>query len=191
MADGSYPAPVAANSYTAHTHSHPNYPYPPQQSTIFQAVAPQPAPAAPAQGSYYHNQHQQVQQQPSQDQEENTSSSQGANNEKNSKWTSRDDIDLLDALIKQREMGRARDMKWTNEAWNEIAVALEGSEVVSGGGKKTVQQCKARWQRVNCLSLNSARLLTDKTVISSKLSIAMSSIFAANRSFPGMRRLAW
>lgn len=40
-------------------------------------------------------------------------------------------------------------MKWTNEAWNEIAVALEGSEVVSGGGKKTVQQCKARWQRVN------------------------------------------
>lgn len=191
MADGSYSTPVAT-SYAAHTHAshpHPNYPYPPQQSTIFQAVAPQPAPAASAQGSYYQNQHQQVQQQPSQDQEENTSS-QGQNNEKNSKWTPRDDIDLLDALIKQREMGRARDMKWTNEAWNEIAVALEGSEVVSGGGKKTVQQCKARWQRVNRLSLNPARLLADN-MASSKLNIAMSSIFAANRSFPGMKRVAW
>ena len=147
MSDGSYPAPVASSAYGAHPHTHPTYPYPPQQ-TIFHAAPPTQAPA-PAQGSYYHNQQQPVQHQ-NQDQEENQSQTTNPN-DKNSKWTSADDVKLLDALIEQRSLGRARDMKWTTEAWNEIAVALEGSEVVSGGGKKTVQQCKARWQRVSLL----------------------------------------
>ncbi|EJD07120.1 uncharacterized protein FOMMEDRAFT_165724 [Fomitiporia mediterranea MF3/22] len=76
--------------------------------------------------------------------------SQGAVNDKSSRWSARDDCVLCDALIEQMLLGRKnRDTAvFTLEAWNAVADRLRGSEAHSGGSEKTVTQCKARWQRL-------------------------------------------
>lgn len=81
---------------------------------------------------------------------EDTSMQQNASRdyEKTSKWTQQDNILLVNALVEQRDVGHGHGVIWTPEAWEAVAEALKGSELVSGGAQKTVRQCKARWQQV-------------------------------------------
>ncbi|KAI5119961.1 hypothetical protein M0805_004341 [Coniferiporia weirii] len=69
-------------------------------------------------------------------------------NDKASRWTPRDDMTLADALVEQKNLGGTRDAAFTSDAWAAVAACMEGSELVSGGARKTVTQCKARWQRL-------------------------------------------
>ena len=69
--------------------------------------------------------------------------------EKTSKWTHQDNIALVNTLVEQRDAGQGHGVIWTPEAWEAVAEALKGSELVSGGAQKTVRQCKARWQQVS------------------------------------------
>ncbi|OCB92264.1 hypothetical protein A7U60_g316 [Sanghuangporus baumii] len=70
--------------------------------------------------------------------------------DKSTRWSARDDVVLCDALIAQNEKGRSRNIAvvFSLDAWEEVAEALKGSELISGGAVKTVAQCKARWQRL-------------------------------------------
>jgi len=69
--------------------------------------------------------------------------------DKTSRWTQADDLVLVDGLTQQKTIGQNHDSIWTPEAWAVVAEMLKGSELVSGGAQKTLQQCKARWQRVS------------------------------------------
>ncbi|KAL5476603.1 hypothetical protein ACEPAI_3283 [Sanghuangporus weigelae] len=72
-----------------------------------------------------------------------------ATGDKSTRWSARDDVVLCDALIAQNEKGRSRNIAvFSLDAWEEVAEALKGSELISGGAVKTVAQCKARWQRL-------------------------------------------
>ncbi|KAL5525501.1 hypothetical protein ACEPAG_6837 [Sanghuangporus baumii] len=65
------------------------------------------------------------------------------------RWSLRDDILLCDALVHQHQMGRNRfNGVFQNDAWEEVAEAIKGSEVVTGGAPKNLAHCKARWQRL-------------------------------------------
>ncbi|KAL5476604.1 hypothetical protein ACEPAI_3284 [Sanghuangporus weigelae] len=70
-------------------------------------------------------------------------------NSKAVRWSLRDDILLCDALVHQHQMGRNRfNGIFQNDAWEEVAAAIKGSEVVTGGAPKNLAHCKARWQRL-------------------------------------------
>ncbi|KAL5526295.1 hypothetical protein ACEPAF_8018 [Sanghuangporus sanghuang] len=70
-------------------------------------------------------------------------------NTKAVRWSLRDDVLLCDALVHQHQMGRNRfNGVFQNDAWEEVAEAIKGCEVVTGGAPKNLAHCKARWQRL-------------------------------------------
>ena len=76
-------------------------------------------------------------------------SSSASGSEKTSRWTQQDDLVLIEGLSQQKSLGQNHDSIWSADAWTAVADLLKGSEHISGGAQKTVQQCKARWQRVS------------------------------------------
>ena len=68
------------------------------------------------------------------------------------KWSSSDEATLIDTLLKARDEGLQSENGWKPTAYTLAEQALEGSEVMSGGVKKTLQPIKTRWQRVSVFS---------------------------------------
>ena len=65
-----------------------------------------------------------------------------------SKWTTADEATLVEVLLREKNRGNWGDNNPKPSAWTAAESALTGSEMVSGGGPKTVSTIKSRWQRV-------------------------------------------
>lgn len=65
-------------------------------------------------------------------------------------WNSSCDSILLDALFAERSRGRQTDNAgWHASAWTTAEGLLAGTELISGGVKKTAQSCQNRWTAVS------------------------------------------
>jgi len=72
-------------------------------------------------------------------------------------WNADCNAMLLECLEKQKEEGRmTSNSSWHKDAWTEAEKALAGTEMTSGGSKKTAVSCHNRWTAVSfLLSVNS------------------------------------
>lgn len=60
-------------------------------------------------------------------------------------WSTVDDVTLVQILTEQQAMGNQADNSWKSFVWVASAVALKGSENLSGGGPKTADGCENHW----------------------------------------------
>jgi len=68
-------------------------------------------------------------------------------------WTARDDATLVQCLIEQQALGNQADNSWKKVTWTACAEALAGSELISGGAKKTAVGCKDHFNNVSIFVL--------------------------------------
>jgi hypothetical protein len=69
---------------------------------------------------------------------------------KRAKWTSATDSILIDTLKAEKATGNQTDnASWHADAWTAAEKALDGTELVSGGAKKTAKMCQTRWGGVS------------------------------------------
>ena len=64
-------------------------------------------------------------------------------------WNKHCDCILIETLEEQKENGRmTSNSSWHKEAWTAAELALAGTELISGGIKKSSQSCHDRWTSV-------------------------------------------
>ena len=68
-------------------------------------------------------------------------------------WTTADDQALVAELLAQKDAGKQADNNWKASVWPACELALQGSEVRSGGAKKLAKGCKDHWNYVCILFL--------------------------------------
>jgi hypothetical protein len=64
-------------------------------------------------------------------------------------WRSQDSTLLIDTLLKEREAGHQSDTGFKPVAWTACALALQGSDVVSGGIVKTASSAHDHFGKVS------------------------------------------
>jgi hypothetical protein len=63
-------------------------------------------------------------------------------------WKSADDGVLVGVLTEQASTGHQSDNGWKSLVWTAASLALEGSELKSGGAPKNDEACLSRWGKV-------------------------------------------
>jgi hypothetical protein len=63
-------------------------------------------------------------------------------------WKSTDDGVLVAVLTEQASAGHQSDNGWKSLVWTAASLALEGSELKSGGASKNDDACLSRWGKV-------------------------------------------
>ena len=63
-------------------------------------------------------------------------------------WKSGDDGILIGVLMEQASAGNQSDNGWKSLVWTAASLALEGSELKSGGAPKNDEACLSRWYKV-------------------------------------------
>lgn len=66
-----------------------------------------------------------------------------------SHWSTADDVALSDAFVDQTRSGQGRDTIFGADARSAVGALFTQPNWNECGGRKTLHQCKARWQRVS------------------------------------------
>jgi hypothetical protein len=72
-------------------------------------------------------------------------------------WSRDDEAKLVQAMMRQKELGNFGDNNPRKIAWTACETALAGSEIISGGAAKNIGSIKNRWQRVHIIFLSFLR----------------------------------
>ena len=68
------------------------------------------------------------------------------------RWKSSDDGVLVGVLTEQASAGHQSDNGWKALVWTAASLALQGSELKSGGAPKSDDACLSRWGKVRAVA---------------------------------------